>query len=107
MRLAFVVVGDVCRDGAAKVVFGQEDEVVQALPPLSDGMLEGLQELGSESGGFMEEEAVGWGFGVLVRVDPGTYVGVTACFLVVALGACILPAWRALKVDPVEAFRAE
>ena len=33
MRSAFVVVGDVCRDGAAKVVFGQEKEVVQALPP--------------------------------------------------------------------------
>ena len=32
MRPAFVVVGDVGRDGAAKVVFGQEDEVVQALP---------------------------------------------------------------------------
>jgi hypothetical protein len=29
----FVVVGDVFRDGAAKVAFGQEKEVVQALPP--------------------------------------------------------------------------
>jgi putative ABC transport system permease protein len=48
--------------------------------------------------------------GMLFQVtatDPGTYAGVTACFLVVALGACTLPAWRALKVDPVEAFRAE
>ncbi|MFC1790987.1 ABC transporter permease [Gemmatimonadota bacterium] len=39
--------------------------------------------------------------------DPSTYVGVTGVFLVVALGACLLPAWRALRVDPVEAFRAE
>ena len=28
-------------------------------------------------------------------------------FLAVALGACLLPGWRALKVDPVEAFRAD
>jgi putative ABC transport system permease protein len=39
--------------------------------------------------------------------DPATYVGVTGFFLVVALGACLLPAWRALRVDPVEAFRTE
>ena len=39
--------------------------------------------------------------------DPGTFVGVTAFFLMVALGACLLPAWRALKVHPAEAFRAE
>ncbi len=48
--------------------------------------------------------------GMLFQVsatDPGTYAGVTGCFLVVALGACLLPAWRALKVDPVEAFRTQ
>jgi hypothetical protein len=33
MRSAFIVVGDVCHDGAAKMIFRQEDEVVQALPP--------------------------------------------------------------------------
>jgi len=39
--------------------------------------------------------------------DPFTFAGVTGFFLVVALGACLLPAWKALRVDPVEAFRAE
>ena len=39
--------------------------------------------------------------------DPVTYAGVTAVFLVVALGACLIPGWRALKVDPVQAFRTE
>jgi putative ABC transport system permease protein len=39
--------------------------------------------------------------------DPATFAGVTGFFLVVALGACLLPAWKALRVDPVEAFRAE
>ena len=39
--------------------------------------------------------------------DPWTFVGVTLLFLVVALGACVLPGWRAMKVNPVEAFRTE
>ncbi len=47
--------------------------------------------------------------GMLFQVsvtDPATFAGVTGFFLLVALGACLLPAWRALRVDPVEAFRA-
>ncbi len=39
--------------------------------------------------------------------DPVTFAGVTALFVAVALGASLLPAWKALQVDPVEAFRAE
>jgi putative ABC transport system permease protein len=39
--------------------------------------------------------------------DPATFGGVTGFFLLVALGACLLPAWRALRVDPVEVFRSE
>jgi len=39
--------------------------------------------------------------------DPGTYAGTTVLFLLVALAACVIPGWRALNVDPVEAFRSE
>ncbi len=39
--------------------------------------------------------------------DPVTFVGVVLFFAVVALFACLLPSWKAWRVDPVVAFRAE
>ncbi len=40
-------------------------------------------------------------------VDPATYVTVAAGLGIVALGACIVPALRAARVDPMETLRAE
>ncbi|UCC74660.1 MAG: ABC transporter permease [Gemmatimonadota bacterium] len=39
--------------------------------------------------------------------DPATFVSVSALFALVALVACLIPAWRALRVNPVVALQAE
>jgi putative ABC transport system permease protein len=45
-------------------------------------------------------------FGVS-RLDPATYLGVTALLAGVAKTACAVPAWRAARVDPASTLRSE
>jgi putative ABC transport system permease protein len=39
--------------------------------------------------------------------DPATYTGVVGVLACASLIACWLPAWRASRVDPMQALRAE
>jgi putative ABC transport system permease protein len=41
------------------------------------------------------------------RLDPLTYAAVAALLLVIAVVACVAPARRAARVDPIEALRSE
>jgi predicted permease len=40
-------------------------------------------------------------------LDPGIFAAVSATLLVVAALACLVPAWRASRIDPMQALRTE
>src|SRR6185369_9867881 len=55
---------------------------------------------------FMSRVLVGLLYGVSAK-DPLTFAGVSIVLLVVALLACLIPARRAIRVDPIIALRTE
>ena len=55
---------------------------------------------------FVSRVLIGMLYGIS-PTDPLTFTGVSIVLLVVALVACLLPARRATRVDPIVALRAE
>jgi putative ABC transport system permease protein len=40
-------------------------------------------------------------------LDPVVFVAVAATLITVAAFACVIPAWRASRLDPMQALRSE
>ena len=62
--------------------------------------------LGAVAAHWLSRLAAGWLPGISAA-DPLTLAGVGAVIAVVGLGACLLPALRAARTDPVIALRVE
>ncbi|MGQ0640882.1 MAG: ADOP family duplicated permease [Gemmatimonadaceae bacterium] len=62
--------------------------------------------LGLALSGAATQGLVAMLFGVS-RLDAVTYVGVVALLLIVSLIACVVPAWRAARVDPARVLRSD
>jgi putative ABC transport system permease protein len=43
----------------------------------------------------------------IAPTDPVTFIGVTVVLFIVGLAACFLPAWKAVKTDPLVALRVQ
>jgi ABC-type lipoprotein release transport system permease subunit len=41
------------------------------------------------------------------RLDPVTYIGVIAILCGASALACLVPAWRAIQIDPASTLRSE
>jgi ABC-type antimicrobial peptide transport system permease subunit len=40
-------------------------------------------------------------------LDPAVFVGVTVLFALVAMAACLVPSWRASRIDALVALRTD
>jgi putative ABC transport system permease protein len=66
-------------------------------------------------GGIAVGSACAWGSTRLITsllfettpTDPRTFLAVAGSFFVVAIAACFIPAWRAMRVDPMAAIHYE
>gem|GEM_PF-1015288 len=46
-------------------------------------------------------------YGETRPLDPAIFASVAATLVVVAVFACLVPAWRASRIDPMQALRSE
>jgi ABC-type antimicrobial peptide transport system permease subunit len=104
--LAFIVAGKRQDIGLRMAIGASRWHVLgwvmaRGMAPVAVGLVFGL------AGAF---GAGRWLRGELFNVPPAdivTFAGVVACLAGAAVVACLVPAWRAMHVDPIVALRAE
>jgi predicted permease len=62
--------------------------------------------IGTAASGFLTQTMKGLLFGV-APTDPATFAGMLVVLMIVAAAAGYLPAWRASKIEPMTALRAD
>jgi predicted permease len=75
--------------------------LLDGMRPALFGLVTGLA-ASLEAGQLMRDLLYG-----IKPLDPAVYAAVAATLLAVATFACIVPAWRASRLDPMQALRAE
>jgi ABC-type antimicrobial peptide transport system permease subunit len=101
------MVGQRTREISVRVALGARPSAVvglilrQGSLPIVIGVLAGL------AGAFAVGRAMQRLLFNVEPADPVTFIGASLLFAAVALVACIVPARRALAVDPANALRAE
>jgi putative ABC transport system permease protein len=92
--------------GLRMALGAQQSNVVGLI--VSEGMMFGLAGIAAGlAGAYALSQALATLlFGVQAR-DPLTFVTVAAALTAIALAACLVPAWRGSRVDPIVALREE
>jgi len=104
--LAYLVTQRTSEIGIRIALGARREQVLRLM--LLDGLRPAL--LGLILGLAVSAAAVRWIRSMLYEtepLDPAVFLVVTATLLLVAAFACLLPAWRASRLDPMQALRTE
>jgi predicted permease len=104
--LSYIVAQRTTEIGVRIALGAQRGEVLRlmlsdGLWPASVGLLLGL------AGGIAASEKISDLLYGMQPLDASVFAGVALLLLLVAAAACLLPAWRASRLDPMQALRVE
>ena len=95
------------REIGVRLALGASRESILALVVRQGMMLSGLGVTIGLVGAVAGSQAIAAMLFGVSRLDPVTYLGMIALLAGVSVVACSVPAWRAMRVDPMVALRHE